>query len=29
MMERAKQQNYKIDQHQDDTYFVPAPQAAG
>jgi len=29
MMERAKQQNYKIDQNQDDTFFVPAPQAAG
>lgn len=29
MLERAKQQNYKIDQNQDDTFFVPDTQASG
>lgn len=29
MLDRAKQQNYKIDQNLDDTFFVPDVQAAG
>jgi hypothetical protein len=29
MLARAQQQNYKIDQNLDDTFFVPATQADG